>query len=303
MADRGDRLRDLLALHFDPDNGSAYWLERQQRLGFDVRDRIRTEDELWSLGPTPLEDLRRYPVKSFIPRVFHNELHRFVTGETAGTGGEPRATVYRDDEFQAAFVTPFLRVAKATGGRCGYIHVPDTGRNGIAAFARQFFAQIDRARASQFGLTANSIALNLNTSLSSSEQVSPNFWTDPKNGTPYYLTVQTPEYRLNSLNEIENTLLQPREAQQGYEPALFRSAYRTPRGGAAVERRNPLTVAQESVLRSRANGVSLLIGCAAGGLADLPDFLRLGFGDEFFHRVSGATAADATYLAASNRKW
>ena len=42
----------------------------------------------------------------------------------------------------------------------------------------------------------NDIALNLNTSLSSSEQVSPNFWTDPSNGTPYYLAVQTPEYRV-----------------------------------------------------------------------------------------------------------
>jgi multidrug efflux pump subunit AcrB len=69
----------------------------------------------------------------------------------------------------------------------------------------EFFAQIDRARASQFGLTANSIALNLNTSLSSSEQVSPNFWTDPSNGTPYYLAVQTPEYRESSLNDLKNT--------------------------------------------------------------------------------------------------
>jgi multidrug efflux pump subunit AcrB len=69
----------------------------------------------------------------------------------------------------------------------------------------EFFAQIDRARASQFGLTANTIALNLNTSLSSSEQVSPNFWTDPSNGTPYYLTVQTPEYRVSSLNDLKNT--------------------------------------------------------------------------------------------------
>jgi multidrug efflux pump subunit AcrB len=69
----------------------------------------------------------------------------------------------------------------------------------------EFFAQIDRARASQFGLTANSIALNLNTSLSSSVQLSPNFWTDPANQQPYYLAVQTPEHRVNSLNEIENT--------------------------------------------------------------------------------------------------
>jgi tricorn protease len=36
------------------------------------------------------------------------------------------------------------RVARATGGRCGYVHVPNTGRGGISAFARQFFAQSDR---------------------------------------------------------------------------------------------------------------------------------------------------------------
>jgi multidrug efflux pump subunit AcrB len=71
--------------------------------------------------------------------------------------------------------------------------------------APEFFAQIDRARASQFGLTATGIALNLNTSLSSSEQVSPNFWTDPGNGTPYYLTVQTPEHRISSVNDLNNT--------------------------------------------------------------------------------------------------
>jgi multidrug efflux pump subunit AcrB len=69
----------------------------------------------------------------------------------------------------------------------------------------EFFAQIDRARASQFGLTVNDIALNLNTSLSSSEQVTPNFWTDPSNGTPYYLAVQTPEYQVSSINDLKNT--------------------------------------------------------------------------------------------------
>jgi len=69
----------------------------------------------------------------------------------------------------------------------------------------EFFAQIDRARAAQFGLTVNDIALNLNTSLSSSEQIAPNFWTDPSNGTPYYLAVQTPEWRVSSLNELKNT--------------------------------------------------------------------------------------------------
>jgi len=69
----------------------------------------------------------------------------------------------------------------------------------------EFFAQIDRARASQLGLTVSDIALNLNTSLASSQQVSPNFWTDPANGTPYYLAVQTPEYRTDTFNDLKNT--------------------------------------------------------------------------------------------------
>jgi hypothetical protein len=47
--------------------------------------------------------------------------------------------------------------------------------------------------------------LILNVSLSSSEQVTSNFWTDPANGNPYYIAVQTPEHRESSLGEIVNT--------------------------------------------------------------------------------------------------
>src|SRR5271168_1386883 len=68
-----------------------------------------------------------------------------------------------------------------------------------------FLAKIDRARATQFGLTASGIANDINISLSSSEQVTPNFWTDPASGIPYYLAVQTPQYLADSLNEIKNT--------------------------------------------------------------------------------------------------
>jgi hypothetical protein len=110
-----DRLGDLLALHFHPRWGSTYWLERQERLGWSVRERVRTLDDLCLLGRTPLEDLRRFPIHAFVPRAFHHQWPRFIVGETAGTSGEPRATAYRDDEFQAAFITPFLRVAEAVG--------------------------------------------------------------------------------------------------------------------------------------------------------------------------------------------
>jgi multidrug efflux pump subunit AcrB len=68
-----------------------------------------------------------------------------------------------------------------------------------------FYAMIDRARAAQLGLNASTIATNINISLSSSEQVSPNFWTDPASGIPYFIAVQTPEYRVDSLNGLGNT--------------------------------------------------------------------------------------------------
>lgn len=71
--------------------------------------------------------------------------------------------------------------------------------------APAFLATIDRSRAAQFGVNAQDVANNLNISLSSSEQVTPNFWTDPVSGIPYYITVQTPEYRVSSLNDISNT--------------------------------------------------------------------------------------------------
>jgi tricorn protease len=36
------------------------------------------------------------------------------------------------------------KVSKATGGRCGYIHVPDTGGRGINEFSKAFYAQTDK---------------------------------------------------------------------------------------------------------------------------------------------------------------
>jgi hypothetical protein len=109
------RLRELLALHLHPRHGSSYWLRRESQLGWSVRDRIRTGADLTRLGRTSVDELRRCPVRDLIPAALHGVLHRFVTGETAGTSGAPCVTAYRDDEFTAAFIAPFLRVAGATG--------------------------------------------------------------------------------------------------------------------------------------------------------------------------------------------
>jgi thienamycin biosynthesis protein ThnN len=138
-----DRLRELIDLHFHPEWGSSYWLQRQAQLDLSVRDRIRTFDDLWLLGPMPLADLRRFSVRAFIPRALHEQWPRFVVGETAGTSGEPCVTAYRDDEFQAAFVTPFLRVANATRFPCGvpWLWVGPTGPHIIGKVVRELARQ------------------------------------------------------------------------------------------------------------------------------------------------------------------
>jgi thienamycin biosynthesis protein ThnN len=140
-----DRLHDLLDLHFHPEWGSSYWLQRQEQLGWNVRDRVRTPDDLWLVGPMPLADLRRFPVRAFIPRALHGQWPRFVLGETAGTSGEPCGTAYRDDEFQAAFVAPFLRVAEATGFPRGepWLWVGPSGPHIIGKVVRELARQTD----------------------------------------------------------------------------------------------------------------------------------------------------------------
>jgi multidrug efflux pump subunit AcrB len=98
-----------------------------------------------------------------------------------------------------------LRVAKELRRRIAAIRGVADAHLQQEVDAPAFLADIDRARAAQLGLNANTIATNINVSLSSSEQVTPNFWTDPKSGIPYYLAVQTPENRISSLNDLANT--------------------------------------------------------------------------------------------------
>jgi hypothetical protein len=137
-ADPDSRLRDVLALHFHPELGSLYWLRRQEQLGWNVRDRVRTPDDLWLLGRMPPDDLRRFPVRDFTPRAFHGQLPQFIIGETAGTSGKPCATAYRQDEFHEAFIRPFLEAAGAAGFPRGepWLWVGPTGPHIIGKVVR-----------------------------------------------------------------------------------------------------------------------------------------------------------------------
>ncbi len=73
--------------------------------------------------------------------------------------------------------------------------------------APELFVNIDRERAGQLGLSEQRVANNLMISMSGTAQVNPNFWPDPVTGFPYLVAVQTPPYKLNSLEKLMQTPL------------------------------------------------------------------------------------------------
>jgi multidrug efflux pump subunit AcrB len=63
---------------------------------------------------------------------------------------------------------------------------------------------VDRTRAQLVGFNQRDIASDVLISLSGSFQTTPEFWLNPKNGVSYSIATQTPEYRLDSLQDLEN---------------------------------------------------------------------------------------------------
>lgn len=66
---------------------------------------------------------------------------------------------------------------------------------------------VDRVRAAQFGLTQNDVANDVLVSLSSNTQVTPNYWVDPQTGVQYFVGIQTPQAKVDSLDAILKTPL------------------------------------------------------------------------------------------------
>jgi multidrug efflux pump subunit AcrB len=63
---------------------------------------------------------------------------------------------------------------------------------------------VDRTKAAGSGFTQNDIARSLLTSLSGSFQTQPTFWLNPINGVSYNLATQTPQYRIQSMQDMQN---------------------------------------------------------------------------------------------------
>jgi multidrug efflux pump subunit AcrB len=89
------------------------------------------------------------------------------------------------------------RVARIPGAADVHIHqVLD---------APELRINVDRVKAGQLGLQQRDVANSLLISLSGSGQVAPNFWLNWKNGVSYQILVQTPQYKLDSVDKLMQT--------------------------------------------------------------------------------------------------
>jgi multidrug efflux pump subunit AcrB len=68
----------------------------------------------------------------------------------------------------------------------------------------ELYIDVDRTKANEIGFTQHDVAQNLLVSLSGSFQTSPTFWLDPKNRVSYSIATQTPQYRIQTLQDVEN---------------------------------------------------------------------------------------------------
>jgi multidrug efflux pump subunit AcrB len=79
---------------------------------------------------------------------------------------------------------------------------------------------VDRTKAGQVGFTPRDVAQNLLISLSGSFQTNPTYWLDPKTGVSYSIATQTPQYRVDSLSQLEGI---PVTGPSGARPELLSS--------------------------------------------------------------------------------
>jgi multidrug efflux pump subunit AcrB len=68
----------------------------------------------------------------------------------------------------------------------------------------KFTVTVDRTRSQEVGLSQKDVATSLLVALSGSFQTTPNFYLDPKNGVSYNIAVQSPQYNIQSLADLQS---------------------------------------------------------------------------------------------------
>jgi multidrug efflux pump subunit AcrB len=102
-----------------------------------------------------------------------------------------------------------------------------------------FDVTVDRTKAVQGGYTQRDVANSMLNSLSGSFQITPMFFLNAKNGVNYNLVTQTPQYSIQSLEDLQNT---PLNSAAATRPEILADV-------ASIERTNEMAVVSHYNIR------------------------------------------------------
>jgi CzcA family heavy metal efflux pump len=78
-----------------------------------------------------------------------------------------------------------------------------------------FNIDVDRSRAQEVGINERDVTNSLGVNLAGSSQIAPTFWLNPQNGVSYPIVMQTPQYSLDTLPDLENVPISASAGQAG----------------------------------------------------------------------------------------
>jgi CzcA family heavy metal efflux pump len=81
----------------------------------------------------------------------------------------------------------------------------------------QLQVNVNRSRIAQFGLNELDVTNSLADTLAGSSQTAPIFWLNPSTGVSYPIVVQAPEYRVDTLSDLENVPVTGSTTQGGLQ--------------------------------------------------------------------------------------
>ncbi|GAB2588288.1 efflux RND transporter permease subunit [Dyella jejuensis] len=103
----------------------------------------------------------------------------------------------RNSDANEAYAIHLLRRMRAIPGIADVRLQQSTG-------APQLNVDVNRMRADELGITEHDVTDSMVASLAGSLQVAPVFWLNPANGVSYAVVAQTPQYRMDTLADLQS---------------------------------------------------------------------------------------------------
>ncbi len=97
------------------------------------------------------------------------------------------------------------------------------------------FVDVDRTKAQDIGLVQRDVAGNMLVALSGSFQTAPSFWLNPQNGVSYNVAVQTPQYKLDTLQDLRNIPITRTGASTSAQASSTAGGATPPMGGVPLQ--------------------------------------------------------------------